>query len=465
MLEIALLLVGLAIGAGGAWLVARGHFRASAAAEREALAARLAAAETLADTTQKQLTQRELDVAGLRSELTAEQGLRAGTDARWAAARQSLEDRADLTKSFEALSAEALRKSNTSFLELARQALDAQLNPREEAIKGLVQPLKDSLTRYEAHLRELEAARQHAYGSLEQQLVALRTSSEQLQSETGSLVTALRGSQARGRWGEITLRRVVELAGMVAYCDFDEQVSVEGETSRSRPDMVVRLPGGRVIVVDAKVPLNGYLDAVKANRPEERQAALSTHARQMRAHMTQLGAKSYWAEFEQTPELVVMFIPGESFVSAAVEADAALLEDGMTRKVVIATPTTLIGLLLAIHHGWRQAQMAESAQKISELGKDLYDRVRTLGRHFEKMRKGLVQATEAYNETVGSLERRVLPLARKFEELGAAAGDEISVVEPIDQQPRALTAPELLTQETLPDIVDRHGRSSPEVQP
>ena len=265
MLELAFLVAGLALGAGGTWLIARGHLGAAAAAEREALGVRLAGAETLADETRKQLTQRELDLAGLRSDLAAEQAQRAGAEARWEAARQSLEEqrrlldgaRADLTKSFEALSAEALRKSNDSFLTLARQALDAQLSPREEAMKGLVQPLKDSLTRYEAQLRELEAARQHAYGSLEQQLAALKTSSEQLQHETGSLVTALRGSQARGRWGEITLRRVVELAGMVPYCDFDEQVSVEGESSRSRPDMVVRLPGGRAIVVDAKVPLNG----------------------------------------------------------------------------------------------------------------------------------------------------------------------------------------------------------------
>jgi DNA recombination protein RmuC len=465
VVELAFLVAGLVLGAGGTWLVARAHLGAAAAAQREALGARLAGAETLADETRKQLTQRELDLAGLRSDLAAEQGQRAAAEARWEAARQSLEEqrrlldeaRAELTKSFEALSAEALRKSNDSFLTLARQALDAQLNPREEAIKGLVQPLKDSLTRYETQVRELEAARQHAYGSLEQQLAALKTSSEQLQHETGSLVTALRGSQARGRWGEITLRRVVELAGMVPYCDFDEQVSVEGESSRSRPDMVVRLPGGRALVVDAKVPLNGYLDAVKASRAEERQAALAVHARQMRAHMTQLGTKTYWAQFEQTPELVVMFIPGDSFVSAAVEADGALLQDAMTRKVVIATPTTLIGLLLAIHHGWRQAQMAESARKISDLGKELYDRVRTMGRHFEKVRRGLVQATEAYNDTVGSLERRVLPAARKFEELGAAAGDDIATLEPIDQHPRALTAPELLTQEKLPNIADPEG--------
>jgi len=460
LLELALVIGGIALGAGAAWLVARGHFRAVAAGEREALASRVAAAETRADAAEKQLTQRELDVSELRTTLADERAARAGVEARWDAARQSLEEqrrllddaRGELTKSFEALSAEALRKSHDSFLLLAQQKLDAQLGPREAALKSLVDPLKDSLARYEAYLRELEAARQHAYGSLEQQLVALKTSSEQLQHETGSLVTALRGSQARGRWGEITLRRVVELAGMVAYCDFDEQVSVEGEGSRSRPDMVVRLPGGRVIVVDAKVPLNAYLDALKANRPEERQTALATHARQMRAHMTQLGAKAYWDKFERTPELVVMFIPGESFVAAALEADPALQEEGMTRKVLIATPATLVGLLLAIHHGWRQAQMAESAQKIAQLGKDLYDRVRTLGRHFERVGDGLVQATKAYNDAVGSLERRVLPTARRFEELGTAAGDEIKTLEPIDQQPRPLTAPELLTQEKLPEV-------------
>lgn len=461
LLDTLLPLVGLAIGAAGTWLVARGHFRASAAAEREALAARLAAAETLADTTQKQLTQRELDITGLRSELTAEQGLRAGTEARWEAARQSIEEqrrlldetRTELTKSFEALSAEALRKSNDSFLVLARQALDAQLNPREEAIKGLVQPLKDSLTRYETHLRELEATRQNAYGSLEEQLRTLGATSERLQRETGMLTTALsRSSQARGQYGEVALRRIVELAGMTARCDFSEQVHAEGEGGRVRPDVVVHLPDRRDIVIDAKAPLSAYFEAVAATRPEDRQAALARHAQQLRAHMTQLSSKAYWAEFAQSSDFVVMFIPGESSFAAAIEADDALLVDAMEKRVVIATPTTLIGLLLAVHQGWRQAQMAESAQQISKLGRDLYERIRTLGSHFDKVRRGLVQATEAYNATVGSLEGRVLPAARKFEELGAVSGDAIDLLQPIDQQPRALNAPELLTQETLPEV-------------
>jgi DNA recombination protein RmuC len=461
MLEIGLLGTGLLIGVGGAWLLTRGHVRAAAAAARESLGLRLAAAETLVDETRKQLSQRELDVDALRTELAAQSTARAATEARWEAARQSVEEQRrlleevqeHLRRSFDSLSADALRKSNASFLELARQALDAQLNPREEAIKGLVQPLADSLTRYEKHLRELESTRQDAYGSLREQLRALAATSEQLQRETGTLATALtRSSQARGRWGEITLRRVVELAGMTARCDFSEQVSAEGEGGRVRPDVIVHLPDRREIVVDAKAPLSAYFDALAATRPDERQGALERHAQQLRQHMVQLASKTYWAEFPEACDFVVMFIPGESFFAAAIEADGALIEDAMTRRIVMATPTTLIGLLLAIHHGWRQAQMAESARKIAELGKDLYDRVRTLGRHFERMRKGLVQATDAYNDTVGSLERRILPAARKFEELGAGSGEEIVPLEPIDQPPRAVTAPELLTQPTLPEV-------------
>jgi DNA recombination protein RmuC len=461
MTELVFALVGLALGGGGVWLIARGHFRAAAAAEREDLARRLAAAETLSDATQKQLSQRELDVTDLRSRLGEEQAARAGTEARWAAARQSIEEqrqlldqtRGELTKSFEALSAEALRNSNDSFLKLAKQTLDAQLNPREEAIKGLVQPLKDSLSRYETQVRELEAARQHAYGSLEQQLRTLSTTSERLQRETGTLATALsKSSQARGQYGEVALRRIVELAGMTARCDFSEQVHAEGEGGRVRPDLVVHLPDRRDIVVDAKAPLSAYFEAVAATRPEDRQAALARHAQQLRAHMTQLSSKAYWAEFAKSSDFVVMFIPGESSFAAAIETDGALLEDAMEKRVVIATPTTLIGLLLAINQGWRQAQMAESAERISKLGRDLYDRIRVLGTHFEKVRKGLVQATEAYNATVGSLEGRILPAARKLEELGAASAETIEALEPIDQQPRAVTAPELLTQGNLPEV-------------
>jgi DNA recombination protein RmuC len=461
VLELALVAGGLVVGAAGAWLLARGHFHARAAAEREALGHRLATAETVADETRKQLTQRELDVTELRAALDAERTQRSAAEVRWEEARRAADEqrrlldeaRAELAKTFEALSAEALRRSNTSFLELARQAFDAQLNPREAAIKGLVQPLADSLSRYEKHLREVETARQRAYGSLEEQLRALSTTSERLQRETGTLATALsRSSQARGRYGEVALRRIVELAGMTARCDFNEQVSADGGGGRVRPDVIVHLPDRRQIVIDAKVPLSAYFEALAATRPEDREAALARHAQQLRLHITQLAGKSYWAEFPDACDFVVMFVPGESFFAAAIEADDALIEEAGQRRIVMATPTTLIGLLLAIHHGWRQAQMAESAKKISDLGKDLYDRLRTLGGHFEKMRRGLVQATESYNAAVGSLQRRVLPAARRFEELGAVSGDTIGDLEPIERPPDAVTAPELLTQERLPEV-------------
>jgi DNA recombination protein RmuC len=461
LLELAFLVGGLAIGAVATWLIAGGHFRADAAAQRQDLSVRLAGAETLAETTQKQLSQRELEISELRVSLDAERAQRSAAEARVASEREHLESqrklvedaRARLTESFQALSAEVLQKSSTQFLELAQQKLDAQLAPREEAVKGLIDPLKDSLARYETYLRQLEAARQNAYGSLEQQLRTLSTTSERLQRETGMLSTALgRSSQARGQYGEVALRRIVELAGMTARCDFSEQVHAEGEGGRVRPDLVVHLPDRRDVIVDAKAPLSAYFEAMNAERTEDRQAALGKHAQQLRAHMTQLSSKSYQAEFAKSADFVVMFIPGESQFAAAIEADAALLEDAMERRVVIATPTTLIGLLLAINQGWRQAQMAESAERISRLGQDLYDRLRVLGSHFEKVRRGLVAATDAYNETVGALERRVLPAARRFEELGAASGDEITPGKPIETPPRALTAPELLTQERLPEV-------------
>ncbi|HYE93858.1 MAG TPA: DNA recombination protein RmuC [Terriglobales bacterium] len=460
-MEVLLLVLGAAVGAGGAWLAARGHFGALVAAEREKLGSRVAIAETQADEARKQLTQREVDLGELRVALDTERTQRSAIEARAAAEREGLdaqrrlveEARARLSESFQALSAEALRQSSTQFLQLAQQKLDAQLSPREEAIKGLVDPLKETLSRYEKHLRELEAARQSAYGSLEEQLRTLHTTSERLQRETGTLATALsRSSQARGQYGEVALRRIIELAGMTARCDFSEQVHAAGDGGRVRPDVVVHLPDRRDVVIDAKAPLSAYFEAVASTRADEREAALARHASQLRAHMTQLGSKTYWAEFAQSADFVVMFVPAESSFMAALEADDRLLVDAMEKRVVIATPTTLIALLLAVHHGWRQAQMAESAERISKLGRELYERLRTMGHHFEKVRRGLGQATEAYNAAVGSLEGRVLPAARKLEELGLVAGETIATLEPIDQTPRAVTAPELLIQETLPDV-------------
>lgn len=446
MLELTLLALGLALGGALAWLVARVRLASTAQAERTELQTRLAGLETLADELRKQLTLRELETAEARAAVATERTQRAQAEARWEAARQSAEEqkrlleeaRERLTDTFRALSAEALRQSHTSFLELA----DAQLGRRQEAIDASMRPLEEALRRYEEHARALEAARQHAYGSLEEQLRALAVSSAELQREAGNLVTALRTPQVRGRWGEITLHRVVELAGMTEHCDYGEQVTVEAEAGRLRPDMVVHLPAGRDIVVDAKVPLAAYLDAVSAATPQERSALLARHAQQVRQHMMQLAGREYWSQFPSAPELVVMFIPGEPFVGAAVEADATLIEDGIGRRVLVATPTTLVALLRAIAYGWRQERLAANAEAISEAGRDLYKRLSTFLGHLDRVGGALGSATAAFNSAVGSLESRVLPAARRFRDLGAATGDEVKPLEGVDQVPRQLATPE-----------------------
>ncbi len=454
-----LVLAGLVVGAAVAWALARGHCRAAALAETQALQSRLAVAESLGDEVRKQLSQRDLETSDLRDAVQAERAMRVQAEARAEATRENLEEqrrllesaRERLSETFKALSADALRQSTSAFLEQARETIDGQLARRQEALDGLVKPLQESLKRYEAELRQLETSRQQAYGSLEEQLRTLNARSAELQRETGGLVTALRSPQVRGRWGELTLRRAAELAGMTPYCDYLEQVTVEGEGGRLRPDMIVRLPNGRQIVVDAKVPLNAYLDATTAATEDDRARALGRHAQQVRQHLTALSAKAYWEQLDGSVEVVVMFIPGEAFVSAALQADAQLLEDGMTKKVLIATPTTLIGLLLAIAHGWQQERMAVNAAQISDLGRQLYERIRTLTGHIEEVGDKLGKAVHAYNTAVGSMESRVLPAARRFRDLGAAGGEEIPILESVDERPRSLTAPDVPEQLRTPD--------------
>src|SRR5215470_9193880 len=354
-----------------------------------------------------------------------------------------------LGDAFKALSADALRNNNQSFLDLAKQNLESfqqnakgELERRQHAIGDLIKPLKESLEKVDGKIGELEKNRVGAYSELREQVKVLAQSHSQLQSETGNLVKALRVPHVRGRWGEIQLRRVVELAGMLQYCDFVEQETVATEESRIRPDLIVKLPGNRTIVVDSKVPFDAFYESISTTDEEVRASRLKDHARLVRTHIQSLSRKSYWESLQPTPEFVLLFLPGETFYSAALEHDPKLIEDGVSQGVIIATPTTLIALLKAVSYGWRQEQMSANAQEVSRLGKDLYDRLRTFTNHFADIGRGLDRALESYNKGVGSLEARVLVTARKFKERGAIAGEEIEVLEPVDKAARVLTLDE-----------------------
>jgi DNA recombination protein RmuC len=388
------LLIGLLLGAAGAWLVARAQ------------------------------------TAALRVELQHE---RARTAEKTALLEQN-------HAHFDALAADALRKNNESFLELA----SAKLGQKEQAVEHLVAPLKESLQKVDGKLQELEVARKGAYSSLSEQVRQLLETQKDLRSETGNLVSALRDRpNVRGRWGEIQLRRVVEMAGMIEHCDFETQAHVATEDGRLRPDLIVKLPGGKKVVVDAKMAGQAYLESLQCEDDESRLAKLREHARQVRDHITKLSAKSYWSQFDQTPEFVILFIPGETFLSAALEQDPALIEDGVNQQVIIATPTTLIALLRAVSYGWRQETVAESARAVSDLGRELYSRLATMTEHFAKVGRGLETAVRSYNETVGSLETRVLPSARKFKEHGIAPAGELAPLNVVDRSIRPVSVPEL----------------------
>ncbi len=341
-------------------------------------------------------------------------------------ARKQAED------TFKALAGDVLKQSNEQFLQLARKTFEGeqkeaagQLEQRKQAVKALVEPIKERLEKYDRSMADVEKARRESYGALRQQVLGMANDQQRLRDETANLVRALRRPEVRGRWGEMQLRRVAEMAGMIANCDFVEQSSLTAETARLRPDMLVKLPGGRQIIVDAKTPLDAYITAYETDDEEERNRLLDQHARQVEEQVNRLAAKQYQDQFAQTPDFVVLFIPGESFLYAATQHRPQLLESAMSRSVVIATPTTLISLLKVVALGWREQQLADNAHKISELGKQLHERIATAADHVQKLGKSLEAATKAYNQFVGSFETRVMSSARRFKELSADSPKEL----------------------------------------
>jgi DNA recombination protein RmuC len=350
-----------------------------------------------------------------------------------------------LATAFSNLANQSLKSNSENFLRLAEQNLGAQherakreLGDREQAVENLVKPIKDALQQSQAQIAALEKSRSEAYGGIKSQLEAMQTSQKSLTQETHNLVNALRRPEVRGRWGEITLRRLVELAGMVEHCDFQEQVHTTSDEKIIRPDMIVRMPDHRELVVDVKTPLDAYLEAIEAKDDAQRKLGLERHARNVRDHVRKLASKTYWEQFSKSPEFVILFIPGDQFLSAALNEDRDLIEYALSQQIILATPTSFVALLKAVAYGWRQLALADNAEEIRRLAEDLYGRLTTFVGHLNKVGRQLASSVENYNRAVGSLERKVLPGARKFVELGIRPKKEIEQVEPLESLPRSL---------------------------
>jgi DNA recombination protein RmuC len=448
---------------GWSWGAARARSAAEAAlreAEKRASAAG-ARADTLAD----QAREAEARANALEAARRLADSEKSAANARASELARSLVEQRELLESaktqlgdtFQALAADALQSSHQGFLALATERLGAvrqegssDLEARQKAIEAVVGPMRESLHKVDEHIRALETARGQAYGDLSAQVRTMSATQEKLRTETGNLVNALRAPAVRGRWGELQLRRVVEMAGMLENCDFHEQASVTTEDGRLRPDMVVRLPSGRNIVIDAKTPLGAYLEAQEATTDEDRAAKLRQHAAQVRAHVGKLSAKNYWEQFAVAPEVVVMFLPGEAFYSVALEQMPGLIEEGFAQNVLIATPTTLLGLLRAVSAGWREERMAENAQRISEEGRRLHERIATLADHFGDLGRALGQSVGFFNRAMTSFDSRVVASARNLAALDAKGKKEIVDIQQIDSRPVTPRRPEARSLRSMP---------------